>query len=118
MQPLVRHNVYRYQDPANIYYSGGLGLTSGIVDVGNLYDCLIGIYDNKATDDILVKYSEVRRDMYIKVIGTVSSSNFRRMFDDPETVLENDDFLQMCNRAETDTELACQIQKVGIHVES
>ncbi|TID23497.1 Para-nitrophenol 4-monooxygenase [Venturia nashicola] len=65
---------------------------------------------NKATDDILVKYSEVRRDTYTKVIDPVSSENIRRMFDDPETIIERDDFMKMCKRAEKDCELACEIQ--------
>lgn len=94
--------------------SGGLGLTGGIVDVGNLYDCLIDIYNNKATDDILVKYSEVRRDKYEKIVDPVSSSNMRRMFDDPDTVMETDDFMKMCKKAETDPGLACEIQKVCV----
>lgn len=93
--------------------SGGLGLTGGIVDVGNLYDCLIGIYANRATEDILVKYSEVRRDLYSNVIDTISSSNMRRMFASPETVTETDDFFKLCKRAETDTDLACQLQRVS-----
>lgn len=32
---------------------GGMGLTGGIVDIGGLFDCLVGIYDGVADDTIL-----------------------------------------------------------------
>lgn len=39
---------------------GGLGLTGGIVDAGNLSDALIGVIQGLADESILDKYSEVR----------------------------------------------------------
>jgi 2-polyprenyl-6-methoxyphenol hydroxylase-like FAD-dependent oxidoreductase len=39
---------------------GGLGLTSGIVDAGNLSDALIGVIAGLADESILNKYSEIR----------------------------------------------------------
>jgi 2-polyprenyl-6-methoxyphenol hydroxylase-like FAD-dependent oxidoreductase len=39
---------------------GGLGLTSGIVDAGNLSDALIGVILGLADESILDKYSEIR----------------------------------------------------------
>ncbi|KAK7214895.1 hypothetical protein V2G26_002898 [Clonostachys chloroleuca] len=35
--------------------SGGMGLTGGLVDVGDLFDSLKGIHDGQATSDILEK---------------------------------------------------------------
>lgn len=93
--------------------SGGLGLTGGIVDVGNLFDCLYGIYENKASDDILFKYNDVRRDKYLNVVDPISSSNLRRLFEsDPETVIDSDEFFQMCEKAKTDKDFARQLQLV------
>ncbi len=86
---------------------GGMGLTGGIVDVGGLYDCLAGIYDGKATPKILDLYSEVRRQKYNDIVNPVSTGNILRLFDqDPDKALENDEFLQMCKRTETDEEFA------------
>jgi hypothetical protein len=78
---------------------GGLGLTGGIVDIGGLYDCLLGIYEGKADADILDKYSEIRRQKYKEIVDVVSQDNIRRLFDqDPDQALEKDEFLKMLNR--------------------
>ena len=75
---------------------GGLGLTGGIVDVGGLYDCLVGIYEGKADPSILDIYSDVRREKYKTVTDVISQDNIRRLFDqDPDKALENDSFLKM-----------------------
>jgi len=67
---------------------GGLGLSGGIVDVGGLVDCLIGMHEGAAGEDILDRYSEVRREKYEKLVNPTSSHNFERLFDqDPETAL-------------------------------
>ncbi|KAH6980743.1 hypothetical protein BKA56DRAFT_673223 [Ilyonectria sp. MPI-CAGE-AT-0026] len=90
---------------------GGLGLTGGIVDVGGLYDCLRGIYQNKADPSILDTYNDVRRQKYREIIDVVSSSNITRLFDlDPERALELDGFFQMVKRAETDPEYSAELQ--------
>ncbi|KAK5069304.1 hypothetical protein LTR64_008401 [Lithohypha guttulata] len=91
---------------------GGLGLTGGIVDVGGLYDCLAGIYEGKADDSILDKYDEIRRQKYNEIVDPISSSNLRRLFDqDPNTALENDEFLRLCKKAEKDPVLSRQMQR-------
>lgn len=82
---------------------GGLGLTGGIVDVGGLSDCLIGIYEGKADDSILDKYSDVRREKFQTVTDPVSTDNVTRLFgQDPEKALETDEFLKMLNRIKDD----------------
>ncbi|KIW90478.1 uncharacterized protein Z519_09124 [Cladophialophora bantiana CBS 173.52] len=86
---------------------GGMGLTGGIVDIGGLYDCLVGIHDGLADDSILDKYSEIRRQKYNEVVNPISSANIVRLFgQDPDKALENDEFLKMCKRTETDEEFA------------
>ena len=78
-----------------------MGLTGGLVDIGGLYDCLIGIYEGKAHPDILDKYSEMRRQRYQEVTDVISQGNIRRLFDqDPDKALETDSFLQMLSQNE------------------
>lgn len=90
---------------------GGLGLTGGIVDIGGLYDCLVGIHEGVADDAILDKYSEIRRQKYNEIVNPISSDNLLRMFDqDPDKALENDEFLKICKRTETDLEFAKEFQ--------
>ncbi|KAJ2901601.1 uncharacterized protein MKZ38_001621 [Zalerion maritima] len=89
---------------------GGLGLTGGIVDVGGLYECLIGMFSNKADASILDVYSDARRKKYQEVVNPISSANLLRMFSvHPDKVLDSDEFLQACKRAETDDDLAAEI---------
>ena len=90
---------------------GGLGLTGGMVDAGNLADCLIGLAEGIANDDILDKYDEIRRAMWHNIINPVSSDNILRMHSqDPDKALENDVFLKMLVRAEKDPELMEQMK--------
>lgn len=93
--------------------SGGLGLTGGIVDVGGLFDCLKGIYENKADSTILDKYNEVRMQTYRNIIDVHSSANIRRLFStDPDRALE-DEFFQLVRKAETDTDTVRELQNVS-----
>jgi len=91
---------------------GGLGLTGGIEDIGSLADCLLGIYTGKADLNILDKYDEVRRGIYRDIIDPLSMMNMERMSQDPETVLENDAFLQFAAAAGKDPELAAKMFEV------
>jgi 2-polyprenyl-6-methoxyphenol hydroxylase-like FAD-dependent oxidoreductase len=82
---------------------GGLGLTGGMVDVGGLSDCLAGIYEGKADDEILDKYDEIRRAKYTDIVNPVSTENFKRIFDqDPEVAGEKDEFLKLLNAIKGD----------------
>ncbi|KAI9053696.1 hypothetical protein LZ554_002649 [Drepanopeziza brunnea f. sp. 'monogermtubi'] len=91
---------------------GGLGLTGGIVDVGGLYDCLVGIYERQADPSILAKYDEIRREKYNTFVDPVSTANLRLLFEtDPDTALESNEFLKMCKRAETDRAFAMELQQ-------
>jgi len=89
---------------------GGLGLTGGIVDVGGLADCLIGIHEGKADEKILDKYNDVRREKYQTIVNPISSDNLRRMFQDPETALEKDPWMQTCLKAAKDDNFSKELQ--------
>ena len=84
---------------------GGLGLTGGIVDVGGLSQCLIGIAEGKANDDILDRYDEVRRKIWHDIINPVSSSNFTRVSSDPDVIGDTDELIQMARRAWEDDQV-------------
>ena len=92
--------------------SGGMGLTGGFADVGGLYDCLYGIYSGQATDEILDKYSDIRRQKYNEVIDPISSGNLRRLWD--PAAIENDDFIKAIRRAEVDKEFGRKMQEVSV----
>jgi 2-polyprenyl-6-methoxyphenol hydroxylase-like FAD-dependent oxidoreductase len=96
---------------------GGLGITGGFVDVGGLFDCLVGIYDGKADESILDLYSEVRIEKWKTIIDPVSQENFRRVHDsDPGTRLERDGFMQECVKAAGDRAYAKELfmQTLGV----
>lgn len=87
-----------------------MGLTGGFADVGGIYDCLSGIFSGQADESILDKYSEIRREKYQKVIDPISSSNLRRLWD--PSVIEDDEFIKMVRRSNTDKEFAKEMQQV------
>jgi len=80
---------------------GGLGLTGGLVDVGNLADCLIGLSKGQTDEFILDRWDEVRREKWHTVVNPVSSANIRRLNAvDPENPLEQDDFFRQLNKVQ------------------
>ncbi|RDL29905.1 FAD protein [Venustampulla echinocandica] len=88
---------------------GGMGLTGGLVDVGGLAQCLGGINEGLADDSILEKYCTERRRKWKEVIDVVSSSNFTRVSaTDPERAQDDDEFIAMVVKMETDEELRKQ----------
>ena len=79
--------------------------------MGGLYDCLAGVYHGKADESILDKYSEIRREKYNTVVNPISSQNIVRLFgQDPDKALENDEFLKLVKRTETDQDFSRQFQ--------
>lgn len=92
---------------------GGMGLSGGIVDVGNLYDCLRGIYEGQADDSLLDNYSEIRRKIWKEVTDPVSSGNLLRFCAlDLDTAGENEPFFQNCAKGQKDPEFARKMLKV------
>lgn len=96
-----------------VWLSGGLGLTGGMVDVGNLYDCLYGIHSGQADDSILDKYDEIRRQKYRDFIDPISSDNLRRLLYISEEEIEKDEFYNLVKRAEVDEEFSKTLQLVS-----
>lgn len=91
-----------------------MGLTGGIVDVDGLLQCLQGIHQGMANDTILSTWSDVQRQKWHEIINPVSSGNIKRLFgQDPEKALEEDSFLKMVKKAESDPTLSKDMQHSG-----
>lgn len=88
---------------------GGMGLTSGIVDVGGLGDCLIGLHRDVADETILDRYDEVRRDIFSKIIDGITTANLKRTMQEPEEAIAKDPFIQACRSAGEDAESAAKV---------
>lgn len=80
------------------------------MDVAGVYECLVGIYTNRADSSILDIYSDIRRKKYQEIVDPISSSNLRRMFN---MELEADEFLQLCKKAANDPKLALEMLQVS-----
>jgi FAD binding domain len=91
---------------------GGLGLTGGMVDAGNLADCLIGIHKGLADESILDKYDEIRREMWHNVINPVSSENLQRMHPPNLDHVMEDPFFQQVVKAEKDPQVMATMVNV------
>jgi hypothetical protein len=70
------------------------------LDAAAVADALIGIHEGKATDAILDKYAEVRRNIFLETVDPQSQNNKKRMHDtDPSTIGDRDPFLKMLRDA-------------------
>lgn len=74
---------------------GGYGCMAALIDVDGLAQCLIGIQEGKATDDILTTWSTIRRELFLKYIDARSIKNLARLTElDPDKATE-DPFLKL-----------------------
>jgi 2-polyprenyl-6-methoxyphenol hydroxylase-like FAD-dependent oxidoreductase len=92
---------------------GGLGLTTGICDVGSLIDCLYGINSGLADLDILKKYNELRRQIFNEVVDVTSTANFRRVMQTADDFIRNDPAYNMILAASTDSNVAAAVKSVS-----
>lgn len=84
---------------------GGYGCMTAVIDIDGLADCLIGYYDGRADEDILEKYAEIRREKFMKFVDARSRKNMNRIAKaNPQTVLEDDKFLQLLKGLEGNDE--------------
>ncbi|KAF2095546.1 FAD/NAD(P)-binding domain-containing protein [Rhizodiscina lignyota] len=70
---------------------GGYGCMAGIVDIGGLVECLVGISEGKTDDDILTKWSEIRVEKFLRYIGPRSIKNMQRLH--KPDVIDEDKFM-------------------------
>ncbi|MCC2033173.1 FAD-dependent oxidoreductase [Microbacterium allomyrinae] len=71
--------------------SGGLGLTSGLFDTFVLYDALAGVLRGAESEDVLDRYADERRRVFLENASPTASENKRFVYHshDPER-LESD----------------------------
>lgn len=84
-----------------------------MVDVGNLFDALIGIHKHLAHESILDRYSTERMRIWRNYIDPMSRVNFLRV-SAQETEIELDKFAGTCKQAEDDKELALNMVSVSL----
>ncbi|HEY8357197.1 MAG TPA: FAD-dependent monooxygenase, partial [Ramlibacter sp.] len=60
--------------------TGGLGLTSGLFDTYVLYEALAAVIQADAGEEILDRYAEERRRMFLEIASPQASENFRLLF--------------------------------------
>lgn len=78
---------------------------TAVVDVGGLADCLVGIYEGKADEDILDTYANIRREKFLKYVDARSRKNMDRVrWTRSEDPLESDKFLNILKTLEGDKE--------------
>ncbi|KAK4942593.1 hypothetical protein LTR10_017722 [Elasticomyces elasticus] len=92
---------------------GGLGLTTGVADVGSLIDCLYGIHTGVTSLSILDKYDEKRRQIFLDITDVMSTANFKRIMQGAEGVAERDPILQLLAKAQTDPNVAAALSKAS-----
>jgi len=64
---------------------GGLGLTSGLLDGALLGDALPAVIRGEASDDLLDRYSDERRRIFLEITGPTAAENKRRLTEtDPD----------------------------------
>lgn len=84
---------------------GGYGCMAAVLDAGGLADCLIGVYEGKAGDEILDLYAEIRRDKFINFIDERSRRNFHRVRNSsPDEVLKSDKLMKIFQQIEGDSQ--------------
>ncbi|KAF5616469.1 3-(3-hydroxyphenyl)propionate 2-hydroxylase [Fusarium sp. NRRL 25303] len=84
---------------------GGYGCMTAVLDVGGLADCFIGYYHGLSDEDILDKYAEIRRDIFIRYVDPRSIKNLNRVAtSDPHTVLDTDKFFGILKDLQKDEE--------------
>lgn len=91
---------------------GGMGLTNGMVDVGGLADCLLGIHRGLADEGILDRYDSVRRGIFQDVVDGITTANLKRIMQDSTEALEDDQFLRACREAAQSPEKAAMLANV------
>jgi FAD binding domain len=84
---------------------GGYGAMTAILDVSGLADCLIGVYDGRAGEEILDLYAQIRREKFLKYVDARSMKNMDRIINsDPTTNLEGDKLMGIFRELQGDAE--------------
>jgi len=78
-------------------------LTGGLLDAAALGDALVLLHQGKASQDILSKYAESRRQIFLDVVNPITTANKRRMHESNiDTLGDTDPFLQSIRTADAE----------------
>jgi len=79
--------------------SGGYGLVGGLFDVYALYKALAAVVQGSADEEVLDKYAEDRRRVFLEVISPAATENKRMIFDTSDPVQRANDMAKIRNLA-------------------
>jgi len=88
--------------------TGGLGLTSGLLDSYALYPALAAVVLEGADDEVLDRYSSARRDMFVNRVSPQATANKRLVFHANGGGRELEDALASLRRLDTDPQFRWQ----------
>jgi 2-polyprenyl-6-methoxyphenol hydroxylase-like FAD-dependent oxidoreductase len=70
---------------------GGYGCMSAVLDAGGLAQCLRGLFEGRAGEEILERYAVVRREKFLRFVDERSRKNYERVRnDDPAKVVREE----------------------------
>ena len=84
--------------------TGGLGLTSGLLDSYALYPALAAVVSDRADHEVLDRYSTARRDMFVNRVSPQATANKRLVFHANGGGRELEEALKGLRRLATDAE--------------
>jgi 3-(3-hydroxy-phenyl)propionate hydroxylase len=88
--------------------TGGLGLTSGLFDIFALYEALAAVIHREAAEDVLDRYSEERRRIFLELVSPRATENKRLIYHSSDQArLEAD--LKQLRRLQTDKDFVLQV---------
>ena len=88
--------------------TGGLGLTSGLLDSYTLYPALAAVILEGADDEVLDRYSSARRDIFVNRVSPQATANKRLVFHANGGGRELEESLTVLRRIATDAEFRQQ----------
>ena len=88
--------------------TGGLGLTSGLFDIFALYEALAAVIHGEAAEDVLDRYSDERRRIFLDYVSPRATENKRLIYhsSDPARLAED---LKQLRRLETDKDFVLEV---------
>ena len=88
--------------------TGGLGLTSGLFDIFVLYEALAAVIHGGASEEVLDRYSEERRRIFLQYVSPQATENKRLIYHSSDPVRLEED-LKRLRRLESDKDFVLQV---------
>jgi len=88
--------------------TGGLGLTSGLFDIFALYEALAAVIRGEVGEDVLDRYSEERRRIFLEYVSPQATENKRLIYHSSDQARLDED-LKRLRRLETDKDFVLQV---------